>query len=131
MSDHAAKPHLGAGTYDAFRNAALVYLPALGTLYFTIAQITGLPYAEEVVGILAALAAFLGIAVKVSKANYLKSPEASEPKGPADGTMTVTKYEDGDTIRFAPNLDLEELKAKDHVVLKVETLQGVEDAPSQ
>lgn len=131
MSDHAAKAHLGAGTYDAFRNAALVYLPGLGTLYFTIAQIVGLPYAEEVVGIIAAVSVFLGITVKISKSNYLKSPESNQLAGPADGTMTVTKFEDGDTIRFAPNLDLEELKAKDHVVLKVETLQGVEDAPSQ
>jgi hypothetical protein len=133
MSEHEAvsKPHLAAGTYDTFRDSALLYLPGLATLYFTLAQFWNLPYPEQIVGTIAALTVFLGITVKKSKSNFLKSPEGQVPTGPSDGAMVVTSYEDGDTIRFAPDLDLEELKAKDQVVLTVQRQKGVEGTPSQ
>lgn len=121
MSDHAAsKPYLGSKSYDTIRNAALVYLPGLATLYFTIAQITGLPYAEEVVGIIAAVTVFLGITTKVSKSNYNASPENQRVTvGPPDGEVVITTHEDGDSFLFKPDTDLEGLKSKDSVTLKV------------
>jgi len=114
MSDHSkTSPTLGPVTYDAFRNAALVYLPALGTLYFTISQIVGLPYAEEVVGIIAAVSVFLGVTVKVSKSNYKRSEKG------IDGEVLVTPSEDGDSLKLVLENDLESVKDKGTMVFKV------------
>lgn len=59
-------------TYDNLKYIAQYVLPALGTFYFTVAQITGLPYGEEVVGILAALDALLGTLLGISTRQYKK-----------------------------------------------------------
>lgn len=121
MSDHeASKPHLGPKSYDTVRNSALVYLPGLATLYFSIAQITGLPYAEEVVGVIAAITVFLGITTKVSKSNFNQSPEGQRTLvGPPDGQVVVTSHEDGDSLLLNVDSDLETLKSKDSITLNV------------
>ena len=36
--------------YDILKWIALIALPAIGTLYFTLATIWGLPYGDQVVG---------------------------------------------------------------------------------
>ena len=58
--------------YDIFKLIAQVILPALGTLYFAIAQIFGLPYGEEIVGTITAIDAFLGAMLGISSINYNK-----------------------------------------------------------
>lgn len=58
--------------YDILKWIALIVLPALGTLYFAVAQIWGLPYGEEVVGTITAIDAFLGALLGVSNATYIK-----------------------------------------------------------
>ena len=57
-------------TYDILKYIAQVILPALGTLYFALAQIWGFPYGEEIVGTVTAVDAFLGVALKISSDNY-------------------------------------------------------------
>ena len=63
--------NLSNKTYDRAKFTALVLLPALGTFYFAIAGIWGLPYAEQIVGTFAAadtlLGALLGISSKIYK----------------------------------------------------------------
>lgn len=59
-------------TYDALKEIALIWLPALGSLYFAIAGIWGLPYAEQIVGTIAAVDTFLGAVLKISSNNYYK-----------------------------------------------------------
>lgn len=56
--------------YDILKWIAQIVLPALGALYFGIAQIWGLPYGEEVVGTITVLDAFLGALLGVSTAEY-------------------------------------------------------------
>ena len=56
--------------YDILKYIAQVILPALGTLYFALAQIWGFPYGEEIVGTVTAVDAFLGVALKISSDNY-------------------------------------------------------------
>ena len=46
--------------YDKLKWIAQILLPAIGTLYFALAQIWGLPYAEQIVGTITALDCFLG-----------------------------------------------------------------------
>lgn len=60
-------------TYDCLKWMALIMIPAFGTLYFTISQIWGLPYGEEVVGTITAIDTFLGVCLGISSDNYHKS----------------------------------------------------------
>lgn len=59
-------------TYDALKWVAQLLLPALGTLYFALAGIWGLPYGEQVVGTITAVDAFLGAVLKISTDAYYK-----------------------------------------------------------
>ena len=56
--------------YDALKEFAQVWLPAIGTLYFAIASIWGLPYAEQIVGTITAVDAFLGAVLHISTIQY-------------------------------------------------------------
>ena len=56
--------------YDILKWIALILLPALGTLYFALAGIWGLPYGEQIVGTITAVDAFLGAVLKVSTDAY-------------------------------------------------------------
>lgn len=57
-------------TYDLLKFVAQVALPACGTLYFTLSQIWGLPYGEEIVGTITAIDLFLGALLGLSSKNY-------------------------------------------------------------
>lgn len=59
-------------TYDILKYVAQIVLPAVGTLYFALSKIWGLPYGEEIVGTITAVDAFLGALLKISTDNYLK-----------------------------------------------------------
>jgi hypothetical protein len=58
--------------YDVLKWIAMYLIPAIGTLYFAIAGIWGLPYGEEIVGTLTAVDTFLGVILGISSANYNK-----------------------------------------------------------
>ena len=60
-------------TYDMLKAIAQIVLPAAGTLYFALAGIWGLPYAEQVVGTVAAVDTFLGVLLGISSAQYNKN----------------------------------------------------------
>lgn len=62
-------------TYDVLKYIAQIVLPALGTLYWTVAGIWGLPYAEQVVGTVTAVDTFFGVLLKVSSDSYYKGKE--------------------------------------------------------
>lgn len=58
--------------YDALKWIAQYFLPALGTLYFTLAGVWGLPFGEEIVGTITAVDTFLGVLLGISSAQYKK-----------------------------------------------------------
>lgn len=62
--------------YDILKAIALYWLPALGTLYFALASIWGLPYGEQIVGTITAVDTFLGAVLGLSKSKYDKAPES-------------------------------------------------------
>ena len=70
--------NLNDKVYDILKWIAMYLLPALGTLYFAIAQIWGFPYGEEVVGTTTAVDTFLGVILWISNKGY-----------EGDGTITV------------------------------------------
>lgn len=65
-------------TYDGLKNFATMILPAIGTLYFALAEIWGLPNGEKIVGTVTAICTFLGVFIKVSNVKYNKQKEAQE-----------------------------------------------------
>lgn len=62
-------------TYDVLKWIATYLLPALGTLYFALAQIWNLPYGEQVVGSITAIDTFLGVVLGLSTSQYNKQKE--------------------------------------------------------
>lgn len=59
--------------YDVLKWVALIVLPAMGTLYFTLSTIWGLPNGEQVVGTITAVDAFLGALLGISTVSYNKT----------------------------------------------------------
>lgn len=98
--------------YQFMKRVVQLGLPAGGTLYFSLAQIWGLPNAEQVVGSVAAVNLFLGILLGVSSKTYHNS-EASN-----DGTLVVTPTEDGTQVRMK-SVDLEALASRQTITFKV------------
>jgi len=62
-------------TYDTLKWVAQILLPALGTLYFALAGIWGLPFGEQIVGTITAIDTFLGVLLGISSANYKENQE--------------------------------------------------------
>lgn len=61
--------------YDILKWVALILIPALGTLYFALSAIWGLPYGEQIVGTLTAVDTFLGALLGISTYQYNKEEE--------------------------------------------------------
>lgn len=59
-------------TYDIIKWIVVIVLPSLGTLYFALAGIWGLPYGEEIVGTITAIDTFLGAVMMISTVQYNK-----------------------------------------------------------
>ena len=58
--------------YDVLKYIAQIVLPAIGTLYFALARIWGLPYGEQIVGTITAVDTFIGVLLGISSYNYNK-----------------------------------------------------------
>ena len=59
--------------YDFWKYVAQIVLPALGTLYYAIGKLWGLPFIEEITGTIVAVDAFLGALLKLSTNIYNKN----------------------------------------------------------
>lgn len=59
--------------YDVLKWIALVGLPAITTLYLTLATIWGFPYAEAIGATMGAVDVFLGAVLGISSINYARS----------------------------------------------------------
>lgn len=98
-------------TYDKLKWVAQFLLPGIGTLWFTISSIWGLPYGEQVLGTITAVDLFLGGLLGLSSKNYN-----------GDGVMIVdTSNPEKDIYRMELNDPLEDLANKDSVTFKVNT----------
>lgn len=80
--------------YDVAKSVAQIWLPALATAYFSLAQIWGLPQAEEVVGTITIIDAFLGGILKLSSSTY---NNADTVGGKYDGKIVVQNTTMGST----------------------------------
>lgn len=62
--------------YETLKWIALIALPALGTLYFALAGIWGLPYGEQIVGTITAVDTFVGALLGISTVQYRKNTKS-------------------------------------------------------
>jgi hypothetical protein len=104
-------------TYDALKWIAQILLPALATLYFAIAAIWGLPAAEQVVGTIAAVDAFLGVLLGISAKGYVQKTGVLAA---TDGSITIDQTGLKDRLTFTLNSDnIGDLVGKKSVVFMV------------
>ena len=101
--------NLSNETYDKLKWVAQIVLPALGTLYFALSSIWGLPFGEQIVGTITAIDTFLGALLKLSSDGYS-----------GDGQLIV---DTSDPLKDVYSIALDDypemLANKDTVVLKV------------
>ena len=95
-------------TYDFLNSFVRYVLPAFGTLYFTLAAIWELPYADEVVRTIIALATFFGLVIALARKDWK-----------ADGSLVVDDDAELHTFGFDDDVRLEDLKDNQIVTLKV------------
>ena len=100
--------------YDFLKKVAQIWLPAMGTLYFALAQIWHLPSAEEVVGSVVAVDTFLGVILGISSNSYNNSDERY------GGTLALVDGEDGTTLHLK-SINPLALTTKPEVTFKVVT----------
>ena len=101
-------------TYDTLNSMVRYILPALGTLYFALSGIWGFPYAEEVIGTIVALEAFLGVLIFLARRGWKTS------EGDYDGDLLIDAMEEGnDLLSVALNRPIESVRTKDQINLKV------------
>lgn len=67
-------------TYDVLKYIAQIALPAVATLYFALASLWNLPYAEQVVGTITAIDTFLGALLHASSSTYGKAMTEDIPQ---------------------------------------------------
>ena len=60
--------------YNTLKWIVMILLPAIGTLYFALAEIWGFPCVEQVLGTITAISTFLGAMIGVSSSQYNKKP---------------------------------------------------------
>lgn len=89
---------LNSKVYDVLKQVALVWLPALATLYFAIAGIWHLPDADQVVGSITALDTFLGVVVHVSNSNYEPPTDGNMVVDPEGGKISMEMHTDPEAI---------------------------------
>ena len=63
--------------YNVLKFIAQIVLPAIATLYITVANIWGLPYGEQISGTVMAIDTFLGALLMISTNAYNKQLENS------------------------------------------------------
>lgn len=108
-----ANPILSTTAYNYLKYTVQIALPAAGTLYFTLAQIWNLPYGEQVVGTITAIALFGGILLGVDKSRYDKSEQKF------DGAMKVDPSAD-EEFRLEFKKELPDLASNKEIVLRVD-----------
>lgn len=67
-------------TYNVLKWIAIIVLPALSTLVFTIGSIWGWGITEQIIGSIAAVDMFLGAILGISTAQYNKSKNGTNPQ---------------------------------------------------
>ena len=98
--------------YDFLKNLALIYLPALGTLYFGLAPFWHFPNVEEVTGSILVIDTVLGGVLGLSSKSYNKDKYV--------GTINITETEDKKILSFDLGENAGDFDQKSEVTFKIE-----------
>lgn len=104
--------------YDTLKWIALVALPAIGTAYYAVSQVWGLPDAEKVVGTIVIIDTLLGALLHISTETYHKNDNNF------DGVAQVIQNEDKKTYHLALNDDPHDLDQKKSITFRVEKIDN-------
>lgn len=100
-------------TYQALKKLVQIFIPAVSSAYFTLAALWDFPSPDKVVGSLAVLATFLGVAIGISNKTY-------EAMGGGNvGTVVITEDDDKKLYSLELNEDVDDLADKDTISFKV------------
>lgn len=100
--------------YNRVKFVAMILLPALGSLYFGLAQIWGLPEPEKVVGTITLVDTFLGILLQISTNTYNNSDVKY------DGQVVIEEVPgQPKRLTLELNSDPNDLENKEQIVFKV------------
>jgi len=110
-----ANTWLSNSAYDKLKFLTQVVLPGVGALYFALAGIWGLPAAEQVVGSIVAVDAFLGLFLGASTKQYMNTDARF------DGAVNISPHpEDPENAsNLHVQLDPASLAEKDEITVKV------------
>lgn len=89
--------------YDKLKFIALIFLPALATLYVALDGFWHFGYSTQIVGTITALDTFLGLVLRVSTTQYYKSGSNFV------GEVTVTPEDGGNKVVFSSDRAPEDL----------------------
>ena len=104
-------------TYDILKYIAQIVLPALGALYAALSPLWGLPYAEAIVGTIAAIDTFLGALLQISSNKYYNDGK--------DVACNITLNPDDDTASFNfDNMSVSDLLNMKVAKVKVNSEEG-------
>lgn len=113
MHSETKTPLLTNRLFDALKFLAQILLPAAGTLYFALADVWGLPNADQVVGTVVAVDTFLGVILGLQTRSY----NASDSR--FDGNVVVYNKDDTKTFSLQLNSDPDTMDQKNELLFKV------------
>jgi hypothetical protein len=101
--------------YSIGKKLVQVWLPAFSALYFGLASIWGLPYAEQVVGTTACITTFFGVSLNLSSKQYDASGAAF------DGDVVISENPETGTKLISLELsdDPVDIESKDRLTFNV------------
>lgn len=101
--------------YNIIKWFVVYFLPALGTLYFSISQLWGIPHADQVLGTITSVTIFLSMVMGLSSSSFKKNGLGT------DGVMLVdTSNPDKDVYLLQLNNEATNLAEKDIISFKVD-----------
>ena len=102
--------------YDWLKRLALVWLPAIGTLYYALAGVLGFVNPQNVVGTIMAIDTVLGIVLHISSKTYTPPSDGRE----VSGQIVIDKSDPvKDTYSIELEAALEDIDKMGHILLKV------------
>jgi hypothetical protein len=101
--------------YNYLKWFITIFLPAVGALYFGLAEMWGFPNPTGVNGTINLIIAFLGILIGVSTRQYNKEIKNED----IDGDLIITEVDGEKWPMLGVNQSIESMQAKDTVRLTV------------
>jgi hypothetical protein len=89
--------------YDKLKFIALILLPAVATLYWTVDTAWGWGYATQVAGTITAVDTFLGVILQLSSNKYYRTGANF------DGEVNVSPEDGGNAVKFVFNAPPEDI----------------------